>query len=49
MGTPGANDNASDVVVLLILAELLANDAGSLGLELVAMNGKNYYSNPGEQ
>ena len=49
MGTPGANDNAGGVVVLLILAELLADYAGSLGVELVAMNGEDYCSNPGEQ
>ncbi len=49
MGTPGANDNASAVVVLLILAELLAGYAGSLGTELVAMNGEDHCSNPGEQ
>lgn len=49
MGTPGANDNASGVTSLLLLAELLADYSGSLGVELVAMNGEDYFSNPGEQ
>jgi aminopeptidase YwaD len=49
IGTPGANDNASGVVVLLLLAELLANLETGLEIELVAMNGEDYYSNPGEQ
>jgi aminopeptidase YwaD len=49
MGTPGANDNASGVIALLLLAELLADYTGQLGIELVAMNGEDYYSNPGEQ
>ncbi len=49
MGTPGANDNASGVIVLLLLAELLAGYGGPLGLELVAMNGEDYYATPGEQ
>ncbi len=47
--TPGAGDNASGTVVLLLLAELLAGYAGGLGIELVAMNGEDYYANPGEQ
>jgi len=47
-GTPGAADNASGVVTLLLLAELLANYNGRLGLELVAINGEDYYANPGE-
>jgi aminopeptidase YwaD len=49
IGTPGANDNASGVIVLLLLAELLADYDRGLGIELVAMNGEDYYSNPGEQ
>lgn len=49
MNTPGASDNAGGVIVLLLLAELLADYSGQLGLELVAMNGEVYFSNPGEQ
>jgi aminopeptidase YwaD len=49
MGTPGAGDNASGVIVLLLLAELLADYSGDLGIEIVAMNGEDYFSNPGEQ
>lgn len=48
-GTLGAIDNATGVVVLLLLAELLADYAGELGVEIVAMNGEDYYSGPGEQ
>ena len=49
IGTPGANDNASGVIVLLLLAELLADYSGNLGIEMVALNGEDYFSNPGEQ
>jgi aminopeptidase YwaD len=49
LGTPGASDNASGTVVLLLLAELLEDYAGDLGIEVVAMNGEDYFSNPGEQ
>ncbi len=49
IGSPGANDNASGVIVLLLLAELLAGYSGNLGIEIVAMNGEDYFSNPGEQ
>jgi aminopeptidase YwaD len=48
IGTPGANDNASGVTALLLLAQLLENYRGSMRVELVAMNGEDYYSNPGE-
>ena len=48
LGTPGAIDNASGVVVLLLLAELLEIYAGNLGIELVAFNGEDYYSAPGQ-
>jgi aminopeptidase YwaD len=49
LGTPGANDNASGVITLLLTAELLAQYSGQLGVEIVAMNGEDYYCNPGEQ
>jgi aminopeptidase YwaD len=48
-GSPGAVDNAGGVIGLLLLAELLADYSGKPGIELVAMNGEDYYSNPGEQ
>ena len=48
-GTPGALDNAGGVVVLLLVAELLADYEGELGIELVALNGEDYYSNPGQK
>ena len=47
-GTPGALDNAAGVVVLLLLAELLEGCEGRLGVELVALNGEDYYAAPGE-
>lgn len=49
MGSPGALDNACGVVVVLLLAQLLKDYHGDLGIELIAMNGEDYYSNPGEQ
>jgi aminopeptidase YwaD len=47
-GTPGAIDNASGVVILLLLAELLAGYAGTTNIELVALNGEDHYSAAGE-
>lgn len=47
-GTPGALDNAAGVVVLLLLAELLKDYDGRLGIELLALNGEDYYAAPGE-
>lgn len=49
LGSPGALDNASGTIVLLLLAELLGGYTGNLSIELVAMNGEDYYCNPGEQ
>ena len=46
--TPGALDNAAGVIVLLLLAELLEDYAGELGIELVPFNGEDHYSASGE-
>lgn len=50
-GTPGAVDNATGVVVLLLLAELLAparHPDLTIGVELLAVNGEDHYAAPGE-
>ena len=47
-GTPGAMDNASGVVILLLLAELLKDYQGNQTIELVALNGEDYYAVPGQ-
>lgn len=46
--TPGALDNASGTVVLLLLAEMLHDYNGNLGIEIVAFNGEDYYSVGGQ-
>ncbi|MFC1923293.1 M28 family peptidase [Chloroflexota bacterium] len=48
IGTPGALDNATGVITLLLLAELLKDYEGRLTIELVALNGEDYFSAPGE-
>lgn len=47
-GTPGAIDNATGVIVLLLLAELLKEYEGPNLVELVALNGEDYYAVPGQ-
>ena len=47
-GTPGAIDNATGVVVLLLLAGLLKDNPGAGQIEVVAFNGEDYYSVPGQ-
>ncbi|XUW99781.1 MAG: M28 family peptidase [Dehalogenimonas sp.] len=42
--TPGALDNASGTVVLLLLAEMLEEHNGNLAIEIIAFNGEDYYS-----
>lgn len=47
-GTPGAIDNATGVIVLLLLADLLQDYNGNKLIELVALNGEDYYAVPGQ-
>lgn len=47
-GTPGAIDNATGVVILLLLAELLVEYKGDKQIEIVALNGEDYYAVPGQ-
>lgn len=50
-GTPGAVDNATGVVALLLLAELLdpaRRPDLPIGVELLAVNGEDHYAAPGE-
>lgn len=47
-GTPGAIDNATGVIILLMLAEMLKDYDGERLLELVAFNGEDYYAVPGQ-
>ena len=48
-GTPGALDNGTGIVTLLLLAGLLKDYTGNKCIEIIALNGEDYYSNPGEQ
>jgi aminopeptidase YwaD len=47
-GTPGAIDNGTGVVVLLLLAELLGDYRGERLLEIVPFNGEDYYAAPAQ-
>lgn len=47
-GTPGALDNASGVTTLLLLAERLKENTGGTPIEIVAINGEDYYAASGE-
>ncbi|MBD3344631.1 MAG: M28 family peptidase [Chitinivibrionales bacterium] len=46
--TPGALDNGTGTAVLLALGELLKNYDGDLGLEILPVNGEDYYSAAGQ-
>jgi len=47
--TPGALDNGTGVVVLMLLAELLKDYSGELQIELLALNGEDHYSAQGHK
>lgn len=47
-GTPGAIDNATGVIVLLLLARQMKDYAGDRMIEIVAFNGEDYYAVPGQ-
>ena len=47
-GSPGALDNATGVVTLLLLAKLLDHYEGPFEVQLIAFNGEDYYSVPGQ-
>lgn len=46
--SPGASDNASGTVVLLLLAEMLSNYPGHNCIEIAAFNGEDHYSAGGQ-
>jgi aminopeptidase YwaD len=48
INTPGALDNAGGTVVLLLLLELLKEYESDLGIEIIAFNGEDYFSAPGQ-
>ncbi|MFO8182886.1 MAG: M28 family peptidase [Candidatus Aegiribacteria sp.] len=47
-GTPGAIDNASGVAVLLLMAGVLSEYGGPVQVEIVALNGEDYYAAAGQ-
>lgn len=46
--TQGALDNGTGVVALLVLADMLKEYRGKYGIELLAVNGEDYYAAPGQ-
>jgi aminopeptidase YwaD len=48
IGTPGAIDNGTGVVVLLLLAELFQDYQTGPVIEILPFNGEDYYSVPGQ-
>jgi len=46
--SPGASDNASGTIVLLLLAEMLSGYQGEVGIEIAALNGEDHYSAGGQ-
>lgn len=49
LDTPGAVDNATGVIVLLLLAELLEGYQGVPPVEIAVLNGEDYYDASGEK
>jgi aminopeptidase YwaD len=47
-GSPGAIDNGTGVVTMTLLSEMLKDYHAAPQLELVALNGEDYYSVPGQ-
>jgi len=47
-GSPGAVDNGGGTVVLMLLAELLKDFQGKKTIEILALNGEDYYSVGGQ-
>ena len=47
-GSPGAVDNGGGTVVLMLLAELLKDYGGKKTIEILALNGEDYYSVGGQ-
>ena len=45
---PGASDNASGIVVLLLVAEMLSDYCGGNCIEIAALNGEDHYSVGGQ-
>lgn len=46
--SPGASDNASGTVVLLLVAEMLSDYRGEYCIEIAALNGEDHYSAGGQ-
>lgn len=47
-GSPGAIDNATGVIILLLMARLLEDYCGDILIEIVAFNGEDYYAASGQ-
>lgn len=47
-GTPGAIDNATGIIILLLVAEMMGDYGGNRKIEIVALNGEDYYAAPGQ-
>jgi len=48
IGTPGAIDNGTGIAIVLLLAELLKETSSNYPIELVILNGEDYYGASGQ-